>query len=319
MSVFSYLFAALVFFCPFGGYGGWEDEGQQSHPVVEFVEPVEAATLTEALTYGSIQVKASDPDAGTQNGAGIDSVEMIIIDTATDTVVAARSEYWPTYDFGPDLPDGDYELVATAHSSWWAGGTSSTVSIMITIDTTLDEPVTTQPPTTEPVTTQPPTTEPVTTQPPTTEPVTTQPPTTEPVTTQPPTTEPVTTTEPSTTQPSAGDSDRANARSLALLNELRVQQGLGTLASDATMAAFAQDWSLTMRQTGFRHSGGPYGENIVWYSDDSMTAEQAAERFHESWMNSPGHYANMTSPQWTLVGVGLYHDESGWWGTHVFR
>ncbi len=261
---------------------------------MEFVEPVEAATLTEALTYGSIQVKAFDPGAGTQNGAGIDSVEMIIIDTATDTVVAARSEYWPTYDFGPDLPDGDYELVATAHSSWWAGGTSSTVSIMITIDTTLDEPTTT-------------------------EPVTTQPATTEPVTTQPATTEPVTTTEPSTTQPPAGDSERANARSLELLNELRVQQGLGTLASDATMAAFAQDWSLTMRQAGFRHSGGPYGENIVWYSDDSMTAEQAAERFHESWINSPGHYANMTSPQWTLVGVGLYHDESGWWGTHVFR
>ncbi len=284
MSVFSYLFAALVFFCPPGGHGGWDDENQQSDPVVEFVEPVEAATITEPLTYGSIQVKASDPDAGTQNGAGIDSVEMTIVDLGTGQVVATRSEYWPTYDFGPDLPDGNYELVATAHSSWWAGGSSSTVSIVIVLDTTSDAP---------PSTSTPSTTAPVNTTP--------------------------STTAPATTTPSTGEIDRANARSLQLLNELRVQQGLGVLASNATMAAFAQDWSLTMRQTGFRHSGGPYGENIVWYSDDSLTAEEAAERFHESWVNSPGHYANMTSPRWTQVGVGLYHDESGWWGTHVFR
>ena len=35
MSVFSYLFAALVFFCPSGGHGGWDDESQQAAPVVE--------------------------------------------------------------------------------------------------------------------------------------------------------------------------------------------------------------------------------------------------------------------------------------------
>ncbi len=314
MSVFSYLFAALVFFCPSGGHGGWDDESQQADPVVEFVEPVEAATITEPLTYGSIQVKASDPDAGTQNGAGIDSVEMTIVDLGTGQVVATRSEYWPTYDFGPDLPDGNYELVATAHSSWWAGGSSSTVSIVIVLDTTSDAPPSTSTPsTTAPVNTTPSTTAPATTAPSTTAPATTAPSTTTPATTTP------STTAPATTTPSTGEIDRANARSLQLLNELRVQQGLGVLASNATMAAFAQDWSLTMRQTGFRHSGGPYGENIVWYSDDSLTAEEAAERFHESWVNSPGHYANMTSPRWTQVGVGLYHDESGWWGTHVFR
>ena len=59
---------------------------------------------------------------------------MIIIDIATNQVVATRSEYWPTYDFGPDLaPMDDYELVATAHSSWWAGGSSSSASIVITV------------------------------------------------------------------------------------------------------------------------------------------------------------------------------------------
>ena len=85
------------------------------------------------------------------------------------------------------------------------------------------------------------------------------------------------------------------------------------------MAAFAQDWSAEMHRTGFRHSTGPYAENIVWYSDESLTPEQAAEQFHRQWVNSPGHYANMTNERWTLVGVGLYQDESGWWGTHVFQ
>jgi len=122
-----------------------------------------------------------------------------------------------------------------------------------------------------------------------------------------------------TTTAPASEIERANARSLELLNDLRSRLGLGQLQSDQTMAAFAADWSATMPVSGFRHSDGPYAENIVWYSDDSMTPEQAAEQFHDAWVNSPGHYANMTNSRWTLVGVGLYQDESGWWGTHVFR
>lgn len=116
-----------------------------------------------------------------------------------------------------------------------------------------------------------------------------------------------------------GDIERAEARSLELLNELRRGLGLAALESDPTMDAFARDWSATMRRSGFRHSDGPYAENIVWHSDQSMTPEEAAEQFHEMWVNSPGHYANMTSERWTLAGIGLYRDDSGWWGTHVFR
>ncbi len=85
------------------------------------------------------------------------------------------------------------------------------------------------------------------------------------------------------------------------------------------MSAFALDWSAEMSRSGFRHSSGPYAENIVWYSDASMTPEQAARAFHDSWVNSPGHYRNMTNPGWTRVGIGLFRDASGWWGTHVFQ
>lgn len=89
--------------------------------------------------------------------------------------------------------------------------------------------------------------------------------------------------------------------------------------TDAEMSTFARSWSKEMRETGFRHSTARWSENIVWYSADQMTPAEAAAQFHDMWVNSPGHYRNMTTPGWTIVGIGFYHDESGWWGTHVFR
>ena len=85
------------------------------------------------------------------------------------------------------------------------------------------------------------------------------------------------------------------------------------------MTAFAEQWSWTMAQSGFRHSGGPWAENIAWWGAPWMSAEEAALGFHEMWVASGGHYRNMTNPRWSAVGIGLYHDESGWYGTHVFR
>lgn len=113
----------------------------------------------------------------------------------------------------------------------------------------------------------------------------------------------------------------AEAESMRLLNELRTGLGVQTVTpSDAEMHTFARAWSLEMRRTGFRHSSPPrWFENIVWYSDDAMTPTEAAAQFHEMWVNSPGHYENMTNPDWSIVGVGMWHDESGWWGVHVFR
>lgn len=113
----------------------------------------------------------------------------------------------------------------------------------------------------------------------------------------------------------------AEAESLRLLNELRSSLGVQPVTpSDPEMHSFARQWSLEMRRTGFRHSDPPpWFENIVWYSDETMTPEQAAAQFHDMWVNSPGHYQNMTNPDWSIVGIGMWHDESGWWGVHVFR
>ena len=111
----------------------------------------------------------------------------------------------------------------------------------------------------------------------------------------------------------------AEAQSLDLLNQLRIAVGVAPLVRVATMDDFARDWSRTMSEGGFfAHSGGPYGENIVWWSNEDISPEQAAQKFHEMWFNSPGHYQNMTLAGYTKVGVGLWRDENGWHGTHVF-
>ena len=40
---------------------------------------------------------------------------------------------------------------------------------------------------------------------------------------------------------------------------------------------------------------------------------------HDLWVNSPGHYANMTRASYTEVGVGFWSGPGGWYATHVFR
>jgi len=112
---------------------------------------------------------------------------------------------------------------------------------------------------------------------------------------------------------------QAEDYSFVLLNELRVSRGLAPVVLDPNMSAFARNWSGEMSRSGFRHSGGPWAENIVWYSSEWMTPQEAAESFHQSWVNSPPHLVNMTNPDWKFVGIGLYRDASGWYGTHEFR
>ncbi len=115
--------------------------------------------------------------------------------------------------------------------------------------------------------------------------------------------------------PTVGAEDVA----LVLVNQLRAARGLGPVAADATMTAYARNWSTTMSQSGFRHSGGPYAENIGWISGSSLSPEAAALRLHASFVASPPHVANMTNPAWTAVGIGVHYDGTTWYMTLEFR
>ncbi|MEU8513406.1 CAP domain-containing protein [Kitasatospora sp. NPDC048722] len=122
----------------------------------------------------------------------------------------------------------------------------------------------------------------------------------------------------------------AEAESLQLLNGERATVGLPPLTLKADLSDYARNWAHHMRDNGFGHSSNTdsqylvtgtrtwIGENIVWWSDASMTAQEAAEKFQSMWRHSPGHYKAQTNASFTEVGVGIYHDETGWWGVHNF-
>ena len=112
----------------------------------------------------------------------------------------------------------------------------------------------------------------------------------------------------------------AEAHSFNLLNELRAGMGLPALVRLPGLDGQARTWSQTMDLSGdFVHSSLGYGENIAWWSAGYATPEKAAEVLHDLWVNSPGHFANMTNENYTSMGVGFWRSDSGGWhATHVF-
>ena len=84
------------------------------------------------------------------------------------------------------------------------------------------------------------------------------------------------------------------------------------------MAVFARNWSATMAVSGFRHSGGPYAENIAYIGSSNLGGQEAAATLHQMWVDSSGHYANMVNAGYTRVGIGFFRNGSGWWATQVF-
>ncbi|MFD6229322.1 CAP domain-containing protein [Streptomyces sp. NPDC060232] len=129
---------------------------------------------------------------------------------------------------------------------------------------------------------------------------------------------------------STQDVRTAQSLSLHLLNSERATVGRPPLVLKQDLSDFAGKWAEHMKKNGFGHSSNEEraylkigsrtwtGENIVWWSDASMTAQEAAEKFQSMWRHSPGHYKAQVSAEFTEVGVGLYHDASGWWGVHNF-
>lgn len=126
-------------------------------------------------------------------------------------------------------------------------------------------------------------------------------------------------TRPDAPPPPPPPAEVAAARSLEVLNALRARHGAGPVTLDVGMSAEALAWSREMSRSGFRHSNLGYAENIAWHSLASMSPTVAAETLHDMWVNSQAHFRNMIDPRWTRVGIGLWNDQNGWHGTHLFR
>ena len=131
--------------------------------------------------------------------------------------------------------------------------------------------------------------------------------------------------------------NQAETVSLNLLNSFRASNGLGPLsATSSALNNFSESWARTLGQRGqvFEHSPDAdqraltieegnvrYGENIVRVNDfEGQTLQQVAERMHQLWIDSPSHRANMLTPQFDRVGVGIVLGSDGfWYGAHNFQ
>ncbi len=106
----------------------------------------------------------------------------------------------------------------------------------------------------------------------------------------------------------------------AALNQDRASAGLPPLSWNSQLGGEAQDWAGHLASIGaLAHSNLPaeigqpsmagwttLGENVLYSPGDISGA--AAEVL---WMASAGHRANILSPAFNSLGVGVVHDSSG--------
>ena len=225
-------------------------------------------------------------------------------EATTSTVVYSGLVTFPLSDTG-DPQVGDETALPTSTPTTVRSTTTST-GLSTTTTTRAPTTTTTKAPTT--TTTKAPTT--TTTKAPTT--TTTKAPST---TT---TTVPATTT--TTTVAPTGGSFSASSESqfVSLINAERAALGVAPLTVSSSLTAYARDWTFYMADTNtFQHSNlsfsgfGWKGENIAY--------NWSVGAAHESFVNSPGHYDNLMSENFTHVGVGVWIEDSGkLWTTHVF-
>jgi uncharacterized protein YkwD len=123
--------------------------------------------------------------------------------------------------------------------------------------------------------------------------------------------------------PTAATAAAAQASTLCLVNNERIEQGLAPLADNARLDAAAAAHSADMAashyfshdspagstvvsritQSGYL-TGAPgwsIGENIAWGTGALATPDAIVR----AWMNSPGHRANILRPDFADVGTGV--------------
>ncbi|KAL5707213.1 hypothetical protein ACHQM5_025290 [Ranunculus cassubicifolius] len=74
---------------------------------------------------------------------------------------------------------------------------------------------------------------------------------------------------------------------LAAHNRARAQVGVGPMGWSSTLAAYAQRYANSMVSTcNLVHSGGPYGENLAWQSNNALTYTAAVNM----WVSERQYY-----------------------------
>ncbi|GAA0589258.1 sigma-70 family RNA polymerase sigma factor [Streptomyces crystallinus] len=116
---------------------------------------------------------------------------------------------------------------------------------------------------------------------------------------------------------------------IALVNDERARNGCGPVTDNAQLATAAQRHSDNMAAQGFFDhtdpSGAGPGERIhaagyQWstYGENIARGQQTPADVMKSWMNSPGHRANILNCAFKELGVGIHYGSGGPWWTQDF-
>ncbi|MFE2629720.1 CAP domain-containing protein, partial [Streptomyces sp. NPDC059374] len=119
------------------------------------------------------------------------------------------------------------------------------------------------------------------------------------------------------------------AQVVALVNKERATAGCGPLAEDSLLDKSAQRHSEDMAARGFfdhtNPDGADPGQRITaagyrWstYGENIAMGQQTPEAVMKSWMNSPGHRANILNCSFKDIGIGVHEGPSGPWWTQNF-
>ncbi|MFF4368849.1 CAP domain-containing protein [Streptomyces sp. NPDC001594] len=129
--------------------------------------------------------------------------------------------------------------------------------------------------------------------------------------------------------PAAGVANpSAEAEVLALVNQERAQAGCVPVRANPPLAALAAAFSKDMAVRGFFDHTDPDG-NTPWQraqnagitgmgGENIARGQGDAKTVMESWMNSPGHRANILNCEFRTLGVGVYFGAGGPWWTQDF-
>lgn len=126
---------------------------------------------------------------------------------------------------------------------------------------------------------------------------------------------PETVPPPAEAPPEGAEGEEAIARDLfERTNDERRARDLEPVEWDDQLTELAEEWSREMADIGLQHRDLDMdlirdrldgfvgvGENIF-----SSTGPVPAGQAHVGWMGSDGHRANLLSPQWDRLGIGVY-------------
>nr|WP_242620941.1 CAP domain-containing protein [Streptomyces sp. BK239] len=138
---------------------------------------------------------------------------------------------------------------------------------------------------------------------------------------------------PGGTGPDSGSGSQSDggpeAQVLALVNKERAAAGCSPVTANDRLTRAADDYSDVMANSGVMSHTGPDGSTMTtrveaagyqWSTLGENIAQGQADSASvmKSWMNSPGHRANILNCSFKELGVGVHFGDGGPWWTQDF-